>query len=151
MFRHFKVFTWRSNSLIFIFSLIKIDAPANFHLEFIIFNKKWEVRNKELLYFSGGWNNKQVAEWLLEIWPNILKIWHKLPNSKRPNSKSFLDLQSAINDLFTPPKLSFFSFVAEILQPFFVKYQTDDPMVLYLSMIYSMSLKKSWILQSNLK
>ena len=108
----------------------------------------WNKKQRAPLFFRWV-EDKQVAEWLLEIWPNILKInsfWHKLPKSKRPNSKSFLDLQSAINDLFTPPKLSFFSFVAEILQRFFVKYQTDDPMVLYLSMIYSISLKKSWIL-----
>ena len=61
----------------------------------------------------------------------IKSFWQKLPKSKRPNSKSFLNLQLAINDLVTPAKLSFFSFVAEILQPFFVKYQTNDPMVPY--------------------
>ena len=79
--------------------------------------------------------DKQVAERLLEIWPNILKInsfWQKLLELKKPNSKSFLNLQSASNDLFIPAKLSFFSFVAGILQPFLVKYQTDDPMVPYL-------------------
>ena len=79
--------------------------------------------------------DRQVAERLLEIWRNILNInsfWQKLPKSKRPNSKSFLNLQSAINDLITPTKLSFFSFIAGILQLFLVKYQTDDPVVPYL-------------------
>ena len=70
------------------------------------------------------------------MWPNIFKIssfWQKLPKSQIPNSKSFLNLEQSINDLFTPAKLSFLSFIAGVLQPFLITYQTDDPMVPYLS------------------
>ena len=80
-------------------------------------------------------DDKRVAERLLEVWPNILKInsfWQKLPKSKRPNSKTFLNLQFGINDLFIPAKLNFFSFIAGVLQQFLVEYQTDDPMFPYL-------------------
>ena len=69
------------------------------------------------------------------MWPNIFKIssfWQKFPKSQTPNSKRFLNLERAVNDLFTPAKLSFFSFIAGILQPFLITYQTDDPMVPYL-------------------
>ena len=37
-----------------------------------------------------------------------------------------------MNDLCTPANLSFFSFIAGILQPFLVKHQTGDPPVPYL-------------------
>ena len=79
--------------------------------------------------------DKKVADRLLEIWPSILKIgafWEKLPKSRRPSSKSYLNLDAAVKDPFTPAKLNFFSFIAGLFQPFLLQYQTDNPMVPYL-------------------
>ncbi|XP_057299676.1 uncharacterized protein LOC130630266 [Hydractinia symbiolongicarpus] len=79
--------------------------------------------------------DKVVAERLIEIWENIVKIvkfWEGLPKSKRPASKSYGYVKDAAKDLLTPAKLKFFSFLAGILQPFLVMYQTDKPMVPYM-------------------
>ena len=87
-----------------------------------------------ILYFR--WiEDKPVAERLVEIWPNILKIyafWQTLPKSKRPSSKSYENLHAAVKDSFTIPKLNFFSYVAGIFKPFLVQYQSDNPMVPFL-------------------
>ena len=54
--------------------------------------------------------------------PGLLK-------SKRPFSKSYANVLSAVNDNLTPAKLHFFSFAAGISQPFLVKYQSDKAMI----------------------
>ena len=51
-----------------------------------------------------------VADHLAEIWKHIvviLNLWQKLPKSKRPRSKSYEPLKSAVEDLLTPAKLQF--------------------------------------------
>ena len=68
----------------------------------------------------------------LELWPSIVKMvnhWEGLSKSKRPSSKSYANMFSAVNDNLTPAKLHFFSFVAGIFQPFLVRYQKDKLMV----------------------
>ena len=65
--------------------------------------------------------DKAVAEKLIEIWPNLIKVfdfWNGLPKSRRPSSKSFENTKIGIEDPFTVVKLSFFSFVAGLLEPF---------------------------------
>ena len=55
---------------------------------------------------------KKVADHLIELWDNIRqlsKFWDKLPKSKQPQSKSYKNVQEAINDHFTLAKLNFFS------------------------------------------
>ena len=77
----------------------------------------------------------KVADRLLHIWPNMVKIvrfWEKLPKSKQPSSKSFLNVQTASNDVLTPVKLSFFSYFAGLFKPYLKKYQTRNPMVPYM-------------------
>ena len=76
--------------------------------------------------------DKPVAERRLELWPSIVKMvnhWESLPKSKRPSSKSYPNVLSAVNDNLTLVNLHFFSFVAGIFQPFLIKYQSDKPMV----------------------
>ena len=78
--------------------------------------------------------DKKVADRLLEIWPNIVKIvdfWQSLPKSKRPSSKSFENVLKAVKDPLTTVKLSFFSFLASLFKPFLLKYQTRKPMIPY--------------------
>ena len=79
--------------------------------------------------------NKQVADRLIKIWPNIVKLfkfWNGLPKSKQPKSKSYMNVKDVIGDVLYPAKLSFFSFVAGLMQPFLLHYQTDDPMIPFL-------------------
>ena len=86
-----------------------------------------------LLYLFCRWvEDKQVADRLLVIWPSIIqlyKFWDGLVKSKRPSSKSYLNLKTAVDDPLYTAKLSFFSYLAGILQPFLVQYQTDNPML----------------------
>ena len=55
-----------------------------------------------------------------------------MPKYKRPSSKSYAQVKAAVEDPITPAKLTFFSIVAEILQPILVKYQSDESMVPYI-------------------
>ena len=73
-----------------------------------------------------------VADKLLEIWPNIVKVvkfWEKFPKSRRPGSKSNANLVSAVDDPLITAKLTFFSFIPKIFEPFLKKYQNDKPML----------------------
>ena len=56
-----------------------------------------------------------------------VKFSEKLPKSKQPSCRSFLSVQSAVNDKFVVAKLQFFSFVANLYKPFLTAYQTDWP------------------------
>ena len=56
----------------------------------------------------------------------------ELPQFKRPSSKSYANVLSAVNDNLTPPKLHLFSFVSGIFQQILIKYQGDKPMVPFL-------------------
>ena len=52
--------------------------------------------------------DRTVADRFFEIWKHIVAIvnhWEKLPKSKRPKSKSYEHLKSAVEDLLTPAKL----------------------------------------------
>ena len=55
-----------------------------------------------------------------------------LTKKKQPSGKSFDAVKSAVEDPLTTAKLSFFSYIASILQPFLTKYQTQKPMIPYL-------------------
>ena len=69
---------------------------------------------------------------MIQVWENIEKFfafWNALPKSKRPKSKSY---KNALQDNYLVPKLHFFAYVANIVEPFLVKYQTDNPMIPFL-------------------
>ena len=65
-----------------------------------------------LFFCETRWvESKSVADRAIEIWPNICKLvefWEKLPSSKRPKSKSFLNVQKAVKHKLTLLKLEFF-------------------------------------------
>ena len=91
--------------------------------------------NKSVFYNYRWVEDQPVANRLIEIWPNIIKIviyWRKLPASKKPSSKSYHAVDRAVGDEFTVAKLSFFSFIAMLLKPYLTKYQTDMPMLPFL-------------------
>ena len=62
-----------------------------------------------------------MADRAIEIWPSIYRLvefWEKLLPSKRPKSKSFLNVQEVVKDSLKLLKLDFLH-----------AYQTDKPMV----------------------
>ena len=88
-----------------------------------------------VMFFFRWVEDKPVAERLVDLWPNVAKIvhyWESLPKSKRPSSRSYSNVLSAVTDNLTPAKLHFFSYVAGIFQQFLTKYQSDKPMIPFL-------------------
>ena len=75
------------------------------------------------MFFIFRWvEDKVVAERLIEIWDNVIKIvkfWEGLPKSKRPSSKSYENVKTAAKDLLTPAKLKFFSLLAGFFSTIF--------------------------------
>lgn len=95
------------------------------------------MSNKYPLYFCATrWvENKLVADRMLEIWANMLKImefWNKLPKYKQPSCKSFVNLNKAVKDPLTEAKISCFSFICSLVEPYLKKFQSDKPMVPFL-------------------
>ena len=87
-----------------------------------------------IVFFRWVENSKSAAH-LIEIWDNIGKLlifWKSLPKSKRLKCKSYETLKVAFDDHLIIPKLQFFNYVANIVDPFLRKYQTDQPMVPFL-------------------
>ena len=69
------------------------------------------------------------------IWPSICKLvefWEKLLSSKQPKSKSFLNVQKTVKDKLIILKFEVFSFVASILEPYLLAFQTDKPMISFM-------------------
>ena len=62
----------------------------------------------------------------------MVNHWESLPKWKRPSSKSYENLLTAVNDNLIPAKLQFFSFIASLFKPFLLKYQSDKPMLPFL-------------------
>ena len=61
-----------------------------------------------------------------------MAFWEKLPKSKQPKCKSFLKAQKGVHGPTTVLKLEFFSFIAGLLEPYLLAYQTDSPMILFM-------------------
>ena len=82
-----------------------------------------------LLIINLRWvENKKAYDRLIELWPNIeavIKFWNKLPKSNQPLSKSYMAVKCGVNDKLIIAKLSFFSFVTSLVEP----YQCDKPMI----------------------
>ena len=54
-----------------------------------------------------------------------VKYWTLLSKSKQPKYRSFDIASKAVNDVLTPLKLSFYSYVAPLYHPFLKKYQSN--------------------------
>ena len=59
----------------------------------------------------------------------MVKFWNKPPKSKQPSSKSYMAVKDGVDDELITAKLSFFSFVASLVESFLKKYQCDKPMI----------------------
>ena len=66
---------------------------------------------------------------VLSIRNSRVEFWENLPPSKRPKSKSFLNVQEAVKDSLKLLKLYYFSFTASLMEPYLRAYQTDKPMI----------------------
>ena len=88
-----------------------------------------------LFFWSIRWvERKSVADHAIENWPSIYKLvgfWEKLPTSKQPKSKSFLNLQEAVKESVTL-KLDSFSFIASLMEPYLHAYQTNKQVILFM-------------------
>ena len=87
-------------------------------------------------FCSTRWTeNRSTAERAISIWSNVEKMvsfWEEQPSSKRPKSKSYGYVKTAVDDSLTDVKLEFFAYIAGILEPFLKMYQTDKPMIPFL-------------------
>ena len=90
-----------------------------------------------LKFCATRWiEDDRMAERALEIWPNVEKyIQHVLkePKSKQPTSASFSTIEKATKDVIVPAKLQVFVYIAKVLKLFLVKYQTDEPIIMFLA------------------
>ena len=87
-----------------------------------------------LKFCATRWIEDQpVADQAYVLWPSIVctvKHWMNLCPSKRPqNNKSFDTLVEHYLDLLIPAKFQFFSFIAGILKPYLVIFQSDSPLL----------------------
>ena len=84
---------------------------------------------------------------LIEAWDAIkqlYKFWDSLLKSKCPKCKSYYKLGKALKDNLIVAKLQFFAFVADLVERFLTKYQTDKPLVFHVLMILKTSFATSW-------
>ena len=102
------------------------------------------MNNYNLLYFeftlgfyATRWVEDQaVAERGILVWSNMVKIvkhWESLCKSERPQNKSYETLVMHHSDKFMLLKMQFFRFLTKKLKPFLLQFQSDKPMVPFLS------------------
>ena len=68
----------------------------------------------------------------VEVWELVVatvRYWGSLCKSKKPKNNSFDTLVIHYQVLLMTAKLHFFAFIATILKPFLVLFQTDNPML----------------------
>lgn len=72
---------------------------------------------------------------MLEVWPHIVKYVNAVKTKKvtDPKSKSYETVSSACSDPLMPAKIAFFASVAKQITPFLTAYQTDKPMLPFMS------------------
>jgi len=124
---------WNLDSLLRSLWYIFSDSPAKREdYQSITGSNVWPLR-----FCGTRWlEDIPVAERAILIWPSIKQYVKKViegPKSKVPTSQSFRNLKEYTLDPLVPAKLQFFIAVAKILQPFLKKFQTDKPMVPFLS------------------
>ena len=89
-----------------------------------------------LKFLNHRWlENEPVCERALEIWEDILK-YVKAAQSKQittPGNKSYETIVEATKDKLITAKLQFFKCIAGQLQPFLASFQSDKPLVPFLS------------------
>ena len=92
---------------------------------------------RDLKFCATKWiKDDRVAERTLEIWPNVEKYIQQMlkePKSKQPTSASFSTIENATKDVLVLAKLQVFVYITKVLKLFLVKYQTDEPVIMFLA------------------
>ena len=90
-----------------------------------------------LKFCSTRWlEDVPVAERAIDIWPCVQKYIAttlKLSKSKRPTCQSFVNLCEYVQDPLMLAKINFFVCIAKVLIPYLELFQTDKPMMPYIS------------------
>lgn len=90
-----------------------------------------------LKFCSTRWlEDVPVAERAICIWPCVQKYVAatlKLSKSKRPTCQSYINLCEYVDDPLVLAKLNFFVCIAKVLMPYLELFQTDKPMMPYIS------------------
>ena len=100
-----------------------------------------------LKFCATRWvENEDTAERAMLVWPYIILLINhflSLSKSKQPkNNKSYDRLVKVFKDKLVALKLSFFKEIAAILNGFLRPFQTDNPMVPFLSDAYEELIRK---------
>ena len=85
-------------------------------------------------------NNETAPTRAISVWDNVFKVvtyWESLSKSKHSKCKSYDVLVSAYKD-----KLTFFKNAAVILKCYLGVFQTDNPMVPFLSDVFEGMIQK---------
>ncbi|KAJ8353515.1 hypothetical protein SKAU_G00210820 [Synaphobranchus kaupii] len=78
--------------------------------------------------------NLPVVERALAVWPSLLQYMDTVRTKKLPNpgTASFDTIAAALKDPLILAKLQFYMALARTFNPFLKKYQTDEPVMLFL-------------------
>lgn len=121
---------WELNKVLKAMYKIINESPARRD----IYLKEGSSSNFRMKFCETRWiEDKDVAERALEVWKSVVatvKYWEGLSKSKKPrNNKSFDCLVIHYQDKLMTAKLHFYAFIAGILKPFLVLFETDNPML----------------------
>ena len=99
-----------------------------------VYLKEQSSSKFQIKFCETRWiEDKEVAERALKVWESVVatvRYWEILCKSKKPkNNNSFDTLVIHYQDLLMTAKLHFFAFIASILKPFLVLFQTGNPML----------------------
>ncbi|KAG1682213.1 hypothetical protein GQR58_011218 [Nymphon striatum] len=89
-----------------------------------------------LKFVKHRWlENVPVCQRALDTWESIVKFVKATQSGQlnKPNNKSYEIVKECVNDKCFLAKLHFFKCIASLLQPFLKKYQTDKPMMPFIS------------------
>ena len=97
------------------------------------FIKVTETETFPLPFCGHRWlEDKQVAERASKIWPHITTYVEEIlkkPKSQVPTSSTFNTVKSAVQDPLLTAKLAFFASTAEQMQPYLQVFQSDAPLL----------------------
>ena len=123
---------WNIDAILWSLYYLFHDSPARSEDYLKIEGAKMPMR-----FCSTRWlEDAPVAERAIEIWPKVVKYIKEIeagPKSKIPKIASFSTLRSATKNPLMPAKLQFFVTQANVLKPYLAKYQTQNPMAVFMA------------------
>lgn len=153
-----KVSVWEICSLLKSVFYIFLESPTRKEDFFTVTNSKI----RPLQFCGPRWlENTSAAERLLLIWPHVNDYIKACKNgtTAKPLCKSFKVVPNVMADRLILVKLKCFINICKILQLFFQKYQSNEPLVPYLAQdtfeiinrLYSLILKEDFLTKMNMQ